>query len=484
MQAWSRSCLPFVDKIIMYLIYALGWVVASVWAEGKAYPALLPEAVASEGDPSVGNASGSVQVLGGSHFAIGHVAAGGVPREERVVDGLIASPEPGWPQWRGKRRDGISEEAGLLGSWPPGGPPLLWTASELGRGWASPIVVGDRVYVPGDVGEQLVIFAFDTSGKLLWKTTNGRAWLGSYPGCRASCAYSEGRLYHCNAYGRVACFDSQSGKELWAVSILETFGGREIPWGISECLLVYQDRVILTPGGRRALMAALDKKTGRTLWTTPPIAPDDFVSHSSPIIFRFGGRVVVANCSAAYGFGVDADTGELLWTVPLRNQFDTNVSTPIFGDGRIFYVTPYTQLGRQYRLATASEKFVAELVWTHPVDTVTGSGVLVDGVLWIGGYRRPKWWFAIDWQTGRTLAETKQLTTGAAVYADKRLYVLDESGKVALIDPSRKQFDFAGEFQLPCGKVRDAWAHPVICDGRLYLRHHAAMWCYDIRQRP
>lgn len=398
-------------------------------------------------------------------------------------DGLVASPEPGWPQWRGKRRDGVSDETGLVQSWPAGGPPLLWSVSGLGRGWASPIVVNNRVYVPGDVNDELVIFAFDTAGKLLWKTVNGRAWLGSYPGCRASCAYSEGRLYHANAHGRVACFDAETGRELWAVDILREFQGREITWGLSECLLVYEDRVFVTPGGKRALMAALDKTTGKVLWTTPSIAPDDFVSHASPILFRWQGRLVVASCSAAYGFGVDAETGELLWTVPLRNQFDTNVSTPIFGDGRIFYVTPYTQLGRQYRLSADEGKIKAEHVWTHPVDTVTGSGVLVEEVLWIGGYRRPKWWFAIDWSSGQTLAETKELTTGAAIFADGRLYVLDETGKVALIDTSAQRFDVVGQFQLPAGKVRDAWAHPVLCDGRLYLRHHDTMWCYDVRSQ-
>ena len=407
-------------------------------------------------------------------------AVDALPAQPEV--GLVTSPEPGWPQWRGKRRDGISDETGLLPRWPPGGPRLLWSVSNLGRGWASPIVVNDRIYVPGDIGRELVLFAFDTSGKLFWQAKNGEAWLGSYPGCRACCVYSEGLLFHCNAHGRVACFEATSGRELWAINMLELFEGREITWGISECLLVDGQHLFITPGGRKGLMACLDKKTGKVVWVTPPIAADDFVSHSSPILFRWGGRRIIANCSAAYGFGVDADTGELLWAVPVRNQFDTNVSTPIFRDGRIFYVTPYTHLGRQYRLVFQDGKLRAEQVWTHPVDTVTGSGVLVNGTLWIGGYRRPKWWFAIDWQTGQTLAETKELTTGAAVYADGRLYVLDETGKVALVDPSHNRFDIVGEFQLPVGKVRDAWAHPVICDGRLYLRHHDYLWCYEIRQ--
>jgi len=108
----------------------------------------------------------------------------------RAGEGLIVSPEPGWPQWRGPRRDGISDEKGLLRSWPEGGSELLWEVDGLGKGWSSPIVVGGRLFITGDVGDDLVIFAFETSGKELWRTKNGKAWRRSFPGARTSCAYS------------------------------------------------------------------------------------------------------------------------------------------------------------------------------------------------------------------------------------------------------------------------------------------------------
>ncbi len=98
------------------------------------------------------------------------------------ADGAISSPEPDWPQWRGPRRDEISNEKGLLPTWPAEGPRLLWKIGDLGRGWSSPIVVRDRLYITGDVGDGLVIFAFDLNGKPLWRAKNGRSWSGSYPG--------------------------------------------------------------------------------------------------------------------------------------------------------------------------------------------------------------------------------------------------------------------------------------------------------------
>ena len=399
-----------------------------------------------------------------------------------AADGLIASPEPGWPQWRGPRRDGVSDEKGLLGSWPEGGPTLAWKIDGLGRGWSSPIVVGERLYVTGDVDDDLVIFAFDTGGALQWQAKNGKAWKGSFPGSRACCAFSQGRLYHLNAHGRLACLEADSGAELWAFNVLERFGGKQITWALSECLLVDGPRVIVTPGGAKALVAALEKQTGQVVWTTEPLG-DDYTSHSSPILFRHAGRRLIAHCSSAHGFGIDADNGELLWSVPLKNQYKTNVSTPVYGSGCVYYVTPYAENGRLYRLRASGQGIDAEHVWSCPLDTVTGSGVLVDGVLFTAGYRKPKWWFAVDWQTGETKHEIEELATGAAVYADGRLYVLDERGNVGLVKPGAEGLEITGRFRLFDDRARDAWAHPVLTGGRLYLRYHDALWCYDVKQR-
>ena len=397
-------------------------------------------------------------------------------------DGLIASPEPGWPQWRGPRRDGISGEKGLMQSWPAGGPSVLWKTDELGRGWSSPIVGGERLYITGDVGDDLVVYAFDSDGNLLWRTTNGKSWTGSFPGARACCAFSEGRLYHLNAHGRVTCLEATSGKEVWSTNILDRFDGPNITWALSECLLVDGPRLIVTPGGKKALVAALDKLTGRTLWTTEPLG-DDHTSHSSPILFGYGRRRVIANCSSAHGFGIDADGGKLLWHVPLENRFRTNVATAVYGSGSIYYVTPYAELGRLYRLRADQRGIAAQHAWTCPLDTVTGSGVLVDGTLFAAGYRKPKSWFGIDWKTGQTKCRLDELTTGAAIHADDRLYVLDEAGKVGLLKLEPNGMKTVGRFSLVAGKIRDAWAHPVLCDGRLYLRYHDTLWCHDVKDR-
>lgn len=356
----------------------------------------------------------------------------------------------------------------------------MWKVGGLGQGWSSPIIAAGRVYITGDVGDDLVVFAFDPNGKLVWQARNGKAWKGPYPGARACCAYSEGRVYHLNAYGRLVCLDAVSGSEVWAVDILGRFDAKNITWALSECLLADGPHVIVTPGGRKALIAALDKRTGQTAWTTEPLG-EDRTSNCSPILFRYGGRRVIANCSSAHGFGVDADTGRLLWTVPMTNQYGTNVATPVYDSGRVFFMTPYAERGRQYTLRAADDRVTAELMWSAPIDAVTGGAVLADGTLYAAGYEKSRWWFAVDWQTGRTKYEFKDLTTGAAIYADGRLYCLDEQGTAALVRPEGDRVETLGRLRLTERPVKDAWAHPVLLDGRLYLRYHDSLWCYSVR---
>jgi outer membrane protein assembly factor BamB len=278
----------------------------------------------------------------------------------------------------------------------------------------------------------------------------------------------------------LVCLDAGSGRELWAVDILERFGGKNITWAISECLLMDGRRVIVTPGGRKALMAALDKHTGATVWITEPLETDR-TSNSSPILLRHAGRRLIANCSSTHGFGVDADTGKLLWTVPLTNPHGVNVATPIYGQGCLFFVTPYAEHGRLYRLRADAKGFTTEHLWTSPIDTVTGCGVLVDGTLFASGYREAKYWLALDWQTGQTKCELKDLTTGAALYADHRLYILDEEGTAALLKAGPNSLEIVSQFRLTAARAHDAWAHPVLLDGRLYLRYHDTLWCYDVK---
>jgi outer membrane protein assembly factor BamB len=442
--------------------------------------------------------------LAGLFFpTFGLAAAGSAPAVPPEYAGSllpVGSPEPGWPQWRGVWRDGISRETGLLQSWPEEGPPLVWVATGLGRGYSAPIITGGRIVLTGDEEDRLEIHALDLDGQRLWRTENGRSWKTPYPGARAAATYSEGRLYHLNAHGRLACLDAATGVEVWAFNVFERFGGRNLTWALSECLLVDGPRVIVTPGGTQALMAALDKQNGATIWTSEPLrlgpspspahqrvaepaGETDRASYSSPILVTLNGRRQIVQCSLRHAFGVDAESGRLLWTRPLPTRYQVIAATPVLVGDSILVTAPDTEDGGfLVRLTSQGDAIRAETVWRTMLDTCHGGVVKVGDALYGSWYRSNKGWACLDPATGEVRYSLHDLAKGSVLWADQRLYCLSETGEMALLEPTADSFRYAGRFRLVEGRVNDAWAHPVILDGRLYLRHHETLSCYDVRR--
>lgn len=404
---------------------------------------------------------------------------------------LVASPEKGWPQFRGPRRDGISDERGLLASWPEGGPKVLWSASKLGNGYSSPIIGGDRIYITGDVDDELHLFALDLKGQQLWQARNGTAWKADYPGARASVAYHAGHIYHHNAHGRVACFEAANGKEIWAIDILERFGGKNITWGLSECLLVDDRSVYITAGGSGALVVALDRKTGDVLWKSNPISDPEgeqaveTPSYVSPILVDFAGRKLLIGCSVKHLFCADAATGKLQWTKRLPTRYSVLAMMPTFiAPDRIFMTAPHGTGGHCYQLtrpATPDAPIGANEVWTSKLDTCQGSVIHSGGKLFGSFYSDRKGWAALNASNGDVLYSNKDFAKGASIFADGRLYALAEDGWMLLLEPTDKEFAVKGHFRLAETTRRDAWAHPVVYQGRMYLRYHDTLTCYDVR---
>jgi outer membrane protein assembly factor BamB len=406
---------------------------------------------------------------------------------------VIASTETGWPQFRGPRRDGVSEEKGLLQSWPEGGPKLLWKTENVGKGFSSPIVVGDRLYITGDVGEELHVFAFDLQGKKIWQTKNGAFWKDPYPGARGTLTYSDGHLYHQNAHGRVACLEAKTGREVWAVNVLERFGGQNITWGISECLLVDERAVYVTAGGSEALLVALDKKTGEVIWKSAPLndaGPEKAVenpSYVSPILVRYGDRRLVVGCSTRNLYVADAANGAIQWTRRFPTRYLVISMMPaLIGDG-IFMTAPHgtgPTGGRFFRLtgpASPGAPVGVEDGWTTKLDTLQGCAVQTKGKLIGSFYGGRKGWAALNPQNGEVLYENTEFVKGAPLVADNRIYALCEDGTMVLFEAGADRFDVRGSFRLAEASRRDAWAHPVVLNGRMYLRYHDTLYCYDVK---
>ena len=418
--------------------------------------------------------------------------------ENSTAAGLIASPEPGWPQFRGPRRDGICDETGLLKSWPASGPKLLWQTNGLGNGYSAPIITGGRIYLAGETNKELRISCLALGGRKVWESPNGRAWDGPYPGARASCTYNEGRIYHLNGHGRLGCFDAATGKELWAANVLDRFGGKTPTWGTGENLLVDRKVVIVTPGGTRALMAALDKKTGATVWSTEPLrlgaAPDaaherlggaegeiDHCGYGSPLLFSLGQRRMIVSCSQRHVFGVDADTGQLLWTRPFPTRYLVIAATPVLVGDAVLVTAPDTDDGgKLFRIRGQEGNISVQTVWTTSLDTCHGGVVSIGDALYGSWYRQGKGWLCVDLASGAVRYQLKGTEMGSILWADERLYCLSQDGEMALLEPAADRFEVAGKFRLVAGRRNDVWTHPVILDRKLYLRDHDRLFCFEV----
>ena len=392
-----------------------------------------------------------------------------------------------WPQFRGLNRDGKSPETGLLKKWPDKGPPLLWTYEELPeKGYASLCIVKDRIYTTGLAGKKGLLYALDTQGNFLWKVDYGPEWTGSYPSTHATPTYDQGRLYLLSGLGDLICFNADSGDTIWNVNILERFHAKNGHWGLAEAPLIVDNMVICTPGGGDALMAALDKNTGETLWTTTPPDGNTKVSYASAILVPAQGRRLAVNMTALLVFGVDIETGQLLWhdniTEYQKEKRGVNPNSPLHQKGRVFTTSGYASRGAMLQLAPDGSSF--QRLWTSPtLNTHHGH------VVWIGDYLYgSNWhnnaqgnWLCLDANTSQVKYDVSWQTKGSIIYADGMLYCYEEKkGHLALVRAAPDAFDIVSSFQITAG-AGEHWAHPAIANGTLYIRHGNALLAFDIK---
>ncbi|HUT90637.1 MAG TPA: PQQ-binding-like beta-propeller repeat protein [Thermoguttaceae bacterium] len=387
-----------------------------------------------------------------------------------------------WPQFHGPNRDNISIETGLLKRWPEGGPKLLWTASGLGHGFATVAIADGRIYTAGNVGEDTVVTAMDMGGRVVWRAKNGRAWSGSQPGSRSTPTLDGDRLYHESPHGDVACFDAKTGRPIWGVNVLEKFHSENVTWALAESLLVDGDRVICRPGGREVSFVALDKRTGEVVWTSPTTG--DLAGYSSTALAEWKGvRMLLALSSQAL-ISANADTGERLFRFEQKTPFDENIGTPIYHDGHVFICTRTTG-SVMLRLDVDGGRASVEEVWRNTdLDNQHGGVVLLDGYLYGSSHVNSGGkWICVDWRTGRTMYVAEGIgPKGSLTYADGLLCVLGERGDVGLVKPTPTAHEIVSRFKIPQNGKGPTWAHPVVCGGRLYVRHSDFLYTYDVGQ--
>lgn len=389
-----------------------------------------------------------------------------------------------WPQFHGPHRDNHSAETNLLTRWPAGGPPQLWRAAGLGEGFASAVISAGRIFTTGNISSNTILTALDLAGRPLWQATNGPACHRAHPGARATPTVVGEKLYHLNSEGNIVCLDTATGRTLWALNMLEKFGGRNIQWGLSEALLVDGDRVIACPGGSNVMMVALDRHTGKTVWQTP--GTGDKPGYTAPQLIEVAGQRQIVTMTSGSAIGVAPDTGRLLWRFEMPAPYEVNASHPVYHDGRLALFGTWGRGAYVLQLTPEGDRCSVTQLWhTVELDNEHGGVLLVNGALFghADGNHKHRHWACLDWATGRTLWTSDEFPgprSGALTTAAGLLYLLNEKRQVALVPADPQKFSIISQFELPADGEGPSWAHPVISNGRLYIRYSQYLYAFDI----
>jgi outer membrane protein assembly factor BamB len=394
--------------------------------------------------------------------------------------GMAVLDAANWPQWQGPDRTRISKETGLLKEWPANGPRLIWTANELGSGYGSMSVAGDRVYLQGARGSNSFVIALNRAdGKEVWSKALGpveskmRSDRGAGP--RGTPTVDGDRLYVLTENGDLACLKTD-GSILWQLNILKEFGGPQLQWLVSESPLVDGPQFVVTPGGPGAGMVKLDKMTGKALWTSKELS--DSAAYSSITVADIQGVRTYMTFTATAGVGVLASDGKLMFRYPNAANRTANVATPVYSDNKVFFASAYGTGGGLLNLTVQNGEVAAtEAYFTREMKNHHGGMVLVDGYLY--GYN-DLILTCLEFATGKMMWRDRSVGKGSVTYADGRLYIQSENNLVGLAEANPAAYVETGRFEIP-DKGMPSWAHPVVSDGRLYVRNQDTLLVYDIK---
>lgn len=383
-----------------------------------------------------------------------------------------------WPQWRGPKRDGISAERGLLKDWPAGGPLVVWRAAGAGTGYSSFSSAHGRLYTLGARDSTEYLMAYDAAtGKKIWETAHGRRLSNDRgDGPRSTPTVDGDRLYTFGASGDMSVVDAATGKVFWKVNLIDKFGGSNIQWGLSESPLVLADRVLVSPGGRGASIVALNKSDGSVIWKSLSDEP----GYSSAVLHEAGGVREAIYFTAERALGIDVDSGKLLWSYNQVANRTANIATPIVRGNFVFLSSAYGTGAALLELTPGANRMSAKQVYfTQDMRNHHATSVLIGEHLY--GFSDAILQ-AMKFSSGEIAWRDRSVGKGSVVFADDRLYLYSEQGVVGLAEANPAGYREHGRFQIRVGGA-PTWSHPVISNGRLFIRDQDNIYAYDVRQR-
>ena len=385
-----------------------------------------------------------------------------------------------WPQWRGPDRSDVSKETGLLKAWRSGGPNRVWLFENAGNGYSGPAIAGGKLFTIGTRGGQEILLILNANtGKELLTTKLGAVLDNDWgDGPRGTPTVDGDRVYALSGPGNLVCVGVADGKIHWQVSMKE-LGGSKPNWGYTESVLVDGGLVLCTPGGSKGAVAALDKTTGKVRWQSKEFTEP--AHYSSIVPARINGTPQYVQRTEKAVVGLSVTDGKLLWETSFPGRTAV-IPTPIVRDNNVYVTAGYGAGSKMVRIEPDNQ--VTTVYENKVMKNHHGGAILVGDHVY--GYGDPGW-VCQDFNTGESVWNSRKLGKGAIGYADGMIYCVDESsGEVVLAEASPEGWKEHGRFKLdPQTKIRSArgriWTHPVIANGKLYLRDQDMIYCFDVK---
>jgi outer membrane protein assembly factor BamB len=389
-------------------------------------------------------------------------------------------------EWRGPGRTGIYNETGLLKKWPDGGPKLVWDASNVGFGYGSAVVADDAIYITGRKDKEDVLTALTLDGKKKWDVIYGKAWTTNHDGSRCTPTVYNGNIFVISGSGDIACID-MNGKIRWTKNHFALFESKPLMFGISESPLTVDNIVVVSPGGKKAALAAFNINDGKVVWET--VTNDTEPQYVSPKLIEYAGKKIIVTVLGTNIIGVDAKDGQLMWKVDYvasnaatGKVMKNHAGTPVYRDGNILIANGYNWVSMKLKLS-ADGNSVSKVWENRNFDPQLGGVVLLGNYIFGSTHMSQPVdsWACVDWTTGKTLWTDKWKGRGSIISADGMLIMFEErSGTVALANPNPSKLDIVSEFKITRGEG-PFWAHPAIRNGKMYIRHGEVLMVYQIK---
>lgn len=387
-------------------------------------------------------------------------------------------------EWRGVNREGIYPDKGLLKQWPETGPELVWEYEGVGNGYGSPVFTADAMYIMGEADSLAWLFAFDLKGKLLWKKDYGREWVKNYNGSRCAPTIAGNEIYAVSGMGNIYCFDRHSGDKKWSKDMVGDLQGVYPLFGFSEAPSIDGDRIFCTPGGSVNNVVALNRLTGDILWANK--GRGERSGYNQTKIIRLPSRNILVTFTAYEMLGLDTRTGELLWVHDQDNtpvaerkpgMGDTHANSVLYENGFIYYVEGDGNCAVKLELAPDGSK-IREIWRNKQFDSYMGGFVKLGDYLYGGGSAKPGF-MSLNANTGEVIKELK-IGSGAVISADGMLYYYNFRGEVILLNADPSAMEVVSKFRMTKG-LKEHFSHPVINEGKLYVRHGNFLQAYRIK---